>query len=373
MSGRVRRITDPDASRRSELLQEHLTAVFVPERGRRYTIKPNLSSCRPHTTGATTNPELVRLVVGHLRDHGAEAVLVELPPHVRNIDRVLTLTGFRELAQELKVDLVVPDRPADFLTVGRVVGKPCRVSRVAWESAGIVNLPKLKTHLRARFSGAVKNLFGLTDMHTRHAIHVRGLQQGIAQMYRLVEPRVVLNVLDGAVGMQGQGPTHGEPFDLESLWVAVDAVQTDLEGIAAAGFASVGDVPYLADLIAGRRGATELGSELAGEMLARAVPAHREHPRADYLREALTTQPLLRRLLQRLDWDFLSERRPQLPESRGTLDSSCRFGAIVEGKLVPERCTLCYECLGSDPPIALEAGVRHKLRVLKDLVGRARP
>ena len=366
----VVRLTEPNHDRRLELLRTELERSFIPERGARYAIKPNLSSCRPPSTGATTDPVLVRVVVRHLQDHGASAVIVELPPHIRNIQRVVALTGYDELARKLGVALVIPETAGEFVTVGRVFGAaPCRVARAAWEADGIINLPKIKTHMRAHFTGAVKNLFGITDMATRHYIHVLGLHRGIAQLYRFLEPKIVLNLLDGVVAMQGQGPTRGDPLVANTLYLGEDAVRCDLA--AAAGFGvAVSMAPYLEALAAERKLLPLSADDHAFQLVARAAPVCNPNPRADYLREALTTQPILRRLLQHIDFDFISDKRPIMPSEMAgeDLDHLCPHGAIRGTALLPERCTFCYDCQGDGSPMALEGGKEHKLRVLRDLL-----
>lgn len=357
----VSRIVEPDPAKRVARLRQWLDGYFIPERGARYAIKPNISSERPADTGATTDIELVRVVLTHLMDHGARPVIVELPPHIRNLRRVMDLTGYAGLAQELGVELAVPDAPADFVSVGRLFGLvPCRVARAAWETRGIINIPKIKTHIRTHFSAAVKNSMGLTDMPTRHAIHVLGLHRGIAQLHRLVAPRQVLNILDGGVMMHGLGPTRGEPLALGALILSPDAVAADLDALAATGI-QLARVRHLVLLAAGRR-------QSEGAMLRQAMPVNIRPPRLDYLREALTTQPQLRRLLQRVDLDFISHKRPVLPGGRGDLERLCPYGAISGDTLRPERCNGCLRCLEPGSPLTREHGLSHKLRVLGELL-----
>lgn len=363
MSG-VATITDRQPDRRLEWLREQLARDLVPARGSRYVVKPNLSSGRPASTGATTDADVVRAVVRHLLDHGARVAIVELPPHVRNIERVVALTGYRDLARELGVPLVIPDTAAEFVTAGRLFrALPCRVARAAWEADGIVNVPKVKTHVRAHFTAAVKNLVGLADMTTRHNIHVWGLHRGIVDLYRTLEPCIALNVLDAGVAMEGQGPTRGDPLPLDTLWVGRDAVACDLHAAAATGI-DVEQVPYLARLAASTHAALGPAPQRLGDL----SPAAHRHPRLDYLREALTTQPVLRRVLQRIDFDHITEKRPVLPPGDTPLDHLCPHGAIRGRTLSAERCTSCHECLG-DASVVLESGASHRARVLRELLG----
>ena len=355
----VHRIVELDPDRRVARLRDWLAGFLIPEAGARYALKPNISSERPAHTGATTDLDLVRAVAEHLLDHGATPLIVELPPHIRNLGRVVSLTGYAAMARQLDINLVVPDHFAQFVQVGKLpCGSPCRVARAAWEARGIINIPKVKTHLRTHFSAAVKNIMGLADMPTRHRIHLFGLHRGIARLYELVAPRILLNILDGGVMMHGMGPTRGEPLELGLLVLASDAVEADRDALAATGI-QADRVRHLG-LLGG-------GSEPAGERLVNAMPVNLRPPRLDYVREALTTQPTLRRLLQRVDLDFITHRRPVLPPGGSDLDALCPHGAIRRGVLLPELCNQCLRCLGPGSPLSREEGAAHKLRVLREL------
>ena len=78
----------------------------------------------------------------------------------------------------------------------------------------LLNLPKFKTHLFARLTGATKNLYGAVSGMMKVAYHTR-LKDPAAFMGLLLDlvdylqPR--LQVVDAVVGMEGDGPTWGAP------------------------------------------------------------------------------------------------------------------------------------------------------------------
>lgn len=95
----------------------------------------------------------------------------------------------------------------------------------------VITLPVLKTHFRCLMSGALKNQYGCLE-DERHNFHDR-----LAQYIGLIndEVRPVLAVMDGTVGMEGNGPKSGRPrvCDLvlaSSDLVALDAVACRLMG-----------------------------------------------------------------------------------------------------------------------------------------------
>ena len=105
----------------------------------------------------------------------------------------------------------------------------------------------------------------------------------------------------------------------------------------------------------------------AFQLVKEAVPVHNPDPRADYVREAITTQPVIRKVLQRIDFDFITDKRPVVPGGDPAMDARCPHGAIRGGVLHSENCTFCHDCLGDG--VALEGGKAHKRRMLRDLLG----
>ena len=364
----VARITERQRDRRTRLLRSRLESTFRPVRGGLYVVKPNLSSIRPSNTGATTDPEIVRAVVHHLQDHGAHARIVGLPPHARNAQRVTALTGYRDLAAELGIQLVVPDTHRAFVRAGRLFGVlPCRVARAAWEADGIVNVPKVKTHVQTQLSAAVKNVMGLADVKTRHRIHLFGLHRGLADLYKVVEPAIAVNVLDAVVAMEGQGPTRGDRVRLDTVFVGLDAVSCDLHACEALGI-EPGDVPYLRILVPERRDDGPARRRLAS--LKPAQPGRSTF--SNYLRNAVITQPTVREALQRTDFDFVTNKAPVVPPTGEPLDHLCPHRAIRGRTLLQERCARCHECIGPGSPVDPERGARYGLRVARELVSSRR-
>ena len=77
----------------------------------------------------------------------------------------------------------------------------------------MVSLPKLKTHHWAGVTLSQKNLFGVMPGAVygwpKNALHHAGLQQAILDIAAAVKPQ--LAIVDGIVGMEGDGPIMGQP------------------------------------------------------------------------------------------------------------------------------------------------------------------
>ena len=104
----------------------------------------------------------------------------------------------------------------------------------------VINLPKLKTHALALFTGGVKNLLGCLPGLHKGQMHLRAQQpeafaQALVDLLAAVRPAVTL--MDGVVGMEGNGPRNGRPRAVGAILascdpVALDAVACDLVGIS---------------------------------------------------------------------------------------------------------------------------------------------
>lgn len=102
----------------------------------------------------------------------------------------------------------------------------------------LVSMPKLKTHHWAGMTLAMKNLFGLVPGvkygWPKNFLHWRGIDQSIVDINSTVRSHFV--IVDGIIGMEGNGPIQGKPKASGVLVfgddpVAVDATCTRIAGL----------------------------------------------------------------------------------------------------------------------------------------------
>ena len=83
--------------------------------------------------------------------------------------------------------------------------------RVLRETDVVVSMPKLKTHHWVGVTLSLKNCFGCMPGRVygwpKDVFHVRGIPESIVDIAAAVRPS--LAIIDGIVGMQGDGPIHG--------------------------------------------------------------------------------------------------------------------------------------------------------------------
>lgn len=131
----------------------------------------------------------------------------------------------------------------------------CDVISSFLEADVVINVAKLKTHSFAGYTGAVKNLFGLIPGLVKVEMHSRFPDLGdfcnlLCDIEQYARPKTVLHVIDGVIGMDGEGPTNGKPKFIGQMLASADPYALDV--VAVSLFANPLDMPLLQ--VAVRRG-----------------------------------------------------------------------------------------------------------------------
>ena len=212
------------ATRRAIALLGGMPAVLA---GRRVALlKPNFVAGRPARTGATTSLDLIAAVADAVHAAGATPLLCEFPGTEFDVAATHTILGLEEFCRRHEIGLVrrvdqwLELRPAGARRLKRF-HVPAQLA-----DACLINLPVLKTHVVSGMSLAMKNLMGLLPREDRRTMHTFGIQQSIVDLNRGVRPD--LNIVDGSVGQEGEGPLYGHPANLGALVAGRDSLAVDL-------------------------------------------------------------------------------------------------------------------------------------------------
>jgi uncharacterized protein (DUF362 family) len=95
------------------------------------------------------------------------------------------------------------------------------LSKEAMSADVVINLPKVKSHLQLTLTLGVKNLFGCVPGKMKAWWHLEAGKDAnkfgemLVETARAINP--TLTILDGIIGHEGNGPSAGEPRNLEIL------------------------------------------------------------------------------------------------------------------------------------------------------------
>lgn len=188
-------------------------------------LKPNFVAPRDSSKGVTTNLEIVRVVAEEVRRYGGIPVLFETPAIEFEKEKVYDVLGVCDFARKNEIGLI--NGSVDLIRVpvsqGKVF-KSLKIPRILHE-AKIINLPKLKTHVSAGMTCAMKNLIGLLPNAEKRSVHIRGVHASIADICEVFRP--TLTVVDAITCMEGDGPTYGDKVDLGLIISGKDTVSID--------------------------------------------------------------------------------------------------------------------------------------------------
>ncbi len=211
-------------------------------RGKSVLLKPNLVEPNAAAPHVSTHPVVVCAAADVFRSWDAREVFVaEGQGHCRDTDWVLEQSGFGPALDEARVRFVDLNTDSVF-PVPNKLGKTGM--RALWLPQSlrradlIVSMPKMKTHHWVGVTLSMKNLFGVMPGicygWPKNVLHQAGIAASILDVNAVVRPH--LAIVDGIVGMEGDGPIMGTPRNSGGLVMganlpAVDATCSRLMGI----------------------------------------------------------------------------------------------------------------------------------------------
>lgn len=205
-------------------------------------LKPNLVEAAPGRP-INTDPRVVVAAIEAFRHHGArEVVVAEGPGHHRDTELILDMTGLGELLRQVRapfVDLNIDETAEvalkrNFTGFGRL-----QLPQTVLGADLLVSVAKMKTHHWVGATLCMKNLFGTLPGAIygwpKNPLHHAGLDRSILDLWLATRPG--FGIVDGIVGMQGDGPILGTPVAAGCLILgeqlpAVDATAARQMGLA---------------------------------------------------------------------------------------------------------------------------------------------
>ncbi|MDA1094605.1 MAG: DUF362 domain-containing protein [Acidobacteria bacterium] len=174
--------------------------------------------------GSITSPLVAESLILELRDHVGKIYMVEADQVLEDIESAFRRSGMAAVCERTGVEWVNMER-GPTVAVPRpdnVVLREVHVPQILRDTL-LVTVPVMKTHAKTGITGALKNQWGcLSKM--RHEYHLV-LTDALADLNQVVRP--VLSVMDGTVGLEGNGPKSGTPRVADRILCSTDPVALD--------------------------------------------------------------------------------------------------------------------------------------------------
>ena len=226
----------------SEDLVSHMLAGVrqcgLDVRGKRVLLKPNLVEFDSATV-INTDASIIAAAVELFRRLGASEVKIgEGPGHRRDTLDLADDAGYRSTIPKFE-SLFTDLNRDDVAAVHGFAGEPeFYFAKTVLAADLIVSLAKMKTHHWAGATLSMKNFFGLVPGSIygwpKNKLHYIGIPESVVELNRTF--RNTFAIVDGVIGMEGNGPIQGTPkhsgvLVMGSDLVAVDATCCRIMGI----------------------------------------------------------------------------------------------------------------------------------------------
>ena len=233
-------------------------------------VKPNLLDLTDQDI-ATTNPKIMAALLDLLKVLGASSLVVgDGSAFRRDTYSVAKNCGLIQVLDSRGVPFI--DLNYDELAQVEVRDGWIRNTDKLWlpqhviQADLIVSVPKLKAHHWAGVTLSLKNLLGVIPGSrygwAKNIIHINGINPTILGLYQSLPP--VISVVDGIIGMEGNGPLAGTPVEHGLLAMGADPLAVDIICAQLMGF-SIDSIPHLS-------GAAIAGIGQAHKIITHGVP-----------------------------------------------------------------------------------------------------
>ncbi|SET32405.1 Uncharacterized conserved protein, DUF362 family [Natronincola peptidivorans] len=212
------------------------------EKGQTVLLKLNLLMKKRPEEAVTTHPIFVKALGDILMEYGCKVIIGDSPGGpftTRALKGIYKACGIEKIAEESGFILNYnTDEYEDNHPEGMLL-KRINAIKVLQEVDAVISVSKLKTHGMALFTGAVKNLFGIIPGMLKVEYHfkmpdIKDFSNMLVDVCLYAKP--VLSIMDGIVGMEGEGPSAGEPRNVGVVIASnspyhLDVVAAQLIGI----------------------------------------------------------------------------------------------------------------------------------------------
>ena len=174
--------------------------------------------------GSITSPAFTEALIGEISGHVGRIYVVEADQVLENVEKAFHKSGMADVCRRTGATWVnmtrgeFTPRKVESSAVLDHVGVP----QILLDTV-LITVPVMKTHAKTRITGALKNQWGClpTMRHEHHLV----LDDALADLNSVVRP--ALAVMDGTVGLEGNGPKSGHSRIADRVLCSGDPVALD--------------------------------------------------------------------------------------------------------------------------------------------------
>jgi len=203
-------------------------------KGDRVLLKTNILNATEPEKAVVTNPLLLAHVAEQIFRLDAIPLIGDSPSgsfSKRRLEKVYKKTGLTNLSKEYGIELNYDTSYKKIIIPNGKKLKQSRISNFVLNADKIIALPKIKTHSLMIMTLATKIMFGAVPGLTKARYHSKYIKKShfadmLLDVLSVTTPD--LFIMDGIIGMQGDGPMNGTPVDLDVLLASDHAIALDL-------------------------------------------------------------------------------------------------------------------------------------------------
>jgi len=214
------------------LIYESLVEFALPVKDKVVLLKPNLVGLDPLGVMNTHPAVIAATRESFLRLGAAQVLIGDGPAMDRDTEAILESVRLREFIGPLArifVDLNIDEVERVPLATKASRLKELYMPKTVLGADLVVSMPKLKTHHWAGVTLSLKNMFGTVPGSCygwpKNVLHWAGIDNAILDINAAVKPDFA--IVDGIVGMEGNGPIQGTSKACGALIFGDDPVAVD--------------------------------------------------------------------------------------------------------------------------------------------------
>jgi uncharacterized protein (DUF362 family) len=197
-------------------------------------LKVNLLNTSVPSKAVVTNPLLVKKIAEEVLKVGGIPYIGDSPSGQftkRRLKKVYEKSGLVEISNELGIKLNYDTNVKKVQIPNAKKLKKAPICNFFHQADKIIAIPKIKTHIYMIMTLATKIMYGAVPGLTKAKYHSLFIKRSsfadmLLDLLSIVKPDLI--IMDGIIGMQGNGPSGGSPVKLGVLIAGTNAIALDI-------------------------------------------------------------------------------------------------------------------------------------------------